>query len=214
MLAKEINNIIRRTREYAKLLPKPTRSTIKAGIDTLSTNLDEDKDMLITSPPYLQAQEYIRQAKMDLFWLGYPEAKVKQLSKRELPYSDVMPCPINSDAYHQWRERIEGPHFKRVFDRYFWGVLGALTRLQQNVRSYLFLFVGPATIRTHPVPIDHIFVEHFTSLGWIHESTLKDTIVSRRMFFYRSNPATGLNDQRMRTESLVVLHRMIKRKFL
>jgi hypothetical protein len=94
-----------------------------------------------------------------------------------------------------------------TFDRYFWGVLGALTRLQEKIRSYLFLFVGPATVRGCPVPIDRIFAEHFTALGWTHEATLKDTIVAHQMFFYHNNPATGLKDQRMRSESLVILRR-------
>lgn len=95
----------------------------------------------------------------------------------------------------------------KIFDVYFWGVLGALTRLQEKISSYLFLFVGPATLRGRPVPIDDIFLQHFTSLGWAHEITLVDTIVARRMFFYNNNPATGLKDKRMRTESLVVLKR-------
>ena len=41
---------------------------------------------MITSPPYLQAQEYIRSTKMELFWLGYSEAKIRELSRLEIPY--------------------------------------------------------------------------------------------------------------------------------
>lgn len=206
-LEENIKNVLKGWREYQILLPKPVKSMVKGGVDSLSMDLSEDRDMLITSPPYLQAHEYIRQAKMDLFWLGYPETTVKELSKQEIPYRAVQPCSIESEAYLQWTHQIQEPHLRMTFNSYFWGVLGALTRLQKKVSSYLFLFVGPATIRGRPVPIHRIFIEHFTALGWAHEATLTDKIVARQMFFYHNNPATGLKDQRMRAENLVILHR-------
>jgi hypothetical protein len=95
----------------------------------------------------------------------------------------------------------------RLYQRYFFGVLGTLSHLQEHISSKLLLFLGPATIRTNPVPIDRIFAEHFEALGWKHEITLVDTIVARTMFFYRLNPATGVKDKRMSTEHLVVLSR-------
>lgn len=206
-LEENIKNVLKGAKEYRKLSPKPVKSTVKGGVDTLTMDLCEERDILITSPPYLQAQEYMRQAKMDLFWLGYSEAVVKELSKKEIPYRAVPPCSIKSETYLQWAEGIQEPRMRMMFDRYFCGVLGALTRLQEKVSSYLFLFVGPATIRGRPVPIDRIFGEHFSALGWIHEVTLRDTIVARQMFLYHNNPATGLKDERMRTESLLVLRR-------
>ncbi|MFC2047935.1 hypothetical protein ACFLSK_00690 [Chloroflexota bacterium] len=206
-LAENVQNVKRGVKEYLELSPKNVKATVRGGVDTLSMNLSEERDILITSPPYLQAQEYIRQAKMDLFWLGYPETFIKDLSKQEIPYRAVAPFDIQSEAYAQWTRTIQEHHLQVTFDRYFWGILGALTRLQEKISSYLFLFVGSATVRGCPVPIDRIFAEHFTALGWNHEATLKDTIVARQMFFYNNNPATGLKDQRMRTESLVVLRR-------
>jgi hypothetical protein len=203
----EVHAIIRGVAEHYSLSPKPVESTVRGGVDTLTMDLSEEMDILITSPPYLQAQEYIRHAKMDLFWLGYPESLIRELSKKEIPYRDVEPCDIKSDIYHTMRQQIEEEHLLKIFDVYFQGVLGALTRLQKKASSYLFLFVGPATLRGRPVPIDDIFLQHFTALGWTHEITLVDTIVARRMFFYNNNPATGLRDKRMRTESLVVLKR-------
>ena len=76
-LEENMSSILRGAKEYWKLSPKSVRSTVKAGVDTLGMDLAEERDILITSPPYLQAQEYIRQAKMDLFWLGYSEARAK-----------------------------------------------------------------------------------------------------------------------------------------
>ena len=207
MVSKEMRKVVKRIREYWKLSPKQVGAVVKSGIDTLTTELEEERDLLITSPPYLQSHEYIRQAKMDLIWLGYSEDEVRKLSKLEIPYRDVESQSINSETFHKWRDAIEEEHLQKVFERYFWGVLGALTRLQKQISSYLFLFVGRPSMRGRPVPIDRIFAEHFTALDWIHEVTLRDTIVSRRMFFYRVNPATGLKDRRTQMENLVILKR-------
>jgi len=207
MLKEEIKRVLQGLREYWLLSPKQTEAVIKAGVDTLNMDLAEDKDILITSPPYLQSQEYIRQAKMDLFWLGFKETQIKELSKLEIPYRDVNPCDILSKTYHEWKTRIKEQHLQRIFNNYFWGVLGALTRLERKVSSYMFLFVGHTSMRGQSVPIDRIFAEHFTTLGWIHEKTLVDTIVARRMFSYKINPATGIKDQRTPVENLVILRR-------
>lgn len=41
-------------------LKRPTFIEVKAGIDTSVENLKQDIDILISTSPYLQAQEYIR----------------------------------------------------------------------------------------------------------------------------------------------------------
>ena len=202
-----VEQVLAGQREYAALDPRPVRSTVRAGVDGLATTPETGHDVLITSPPYLQAQEYIRASKMDLFWLGHSEAEVKALVKREFPYQDVPEIPILSNTYQQCLQDIEEPNMARLFRRYFFGVLGTLTKLQEHVSERLLLFVGPATIRTRPIPIDRVFVEHFAALGWRHEATLIDTIVSKNLFSYRVNPATGAPDRRMKTERLVVLSR-------
>jgi len=207
MLERELGKIIQGIKEYQTFKPKQVKAIVKGGVDTLTTDLKEEKDILITSPPYLQSQEYIRQAKLDLFWLGHSEDEVRRLSKLEIPYRNVTPQPIHSKTFSMLRSDIKENHMQRVFDRYFWGVLGALTSLQEKVSSYLFLFVGRTSIRGRPVPIHRIFAEHFAELGWVHEVTLRDTIVARRMFSYRVNPATNRKDRRTPVENLVILRR-------
>lgn len=202
-----VEHVLAAQEEYAGLAPKPVRAVVRAGVDGLAAVPETGHGVLITSPPYLQAQEYIRASKMDLFWLGHSEARVRELGKLEFPYQDVPEIPVHSETYHECLEAIHEPHMARLFRRYFFGVLGTLTNLQEHISDRLLLFVGPATIRTRPVPIDRIFIEHFESLGWRHEASLVDTIVSKNLFSYRVNPATGAPDRRMKTENLVVLAR-------
>jgi len=207
ILLKEMNKVVKGINEYESLAPKNTKAIIRGGVDTLKQNLTEKKDILITSPPYLQSQEYIRQAKLDLFWLGYSEKKVKELGKLELPYCKVEPCQIHSETYLKYRDRIKDKHIQGVYDKYFWSILGVLTRLEKDINSHMFIFVGHASARGNSIPLDKIIIEHLKNYGWEHEKTFVDTIVSRRLFSYKINPASKMKDKRTKVENLVVLKR-------
>jgi len=72
------------------------------------------------------------------------------------------------------------------------------------------IFVGPAKVRNIPIPIDDIIIEHLEKLGWRHEITFIDKIVSRVMFESKINPASGREDSRIKTEHLIILKRSLK----
>ena len=208
MLMNEFNKLDKSIKEYWSLNPKDTKHTIRCGIDTLNESLREKKDILITSPPYLQSQEYIKQAKLDLFWFGYSEEEIKRLGKLEIPYGNIKPCKIYSKTYEECRKKLTEKHIIKVFDKYFWGILGAFTRLQEDINSYMFLFVGHSSTRGHKIPLDIILIEHLSKFGWKHETTFVDKIVSRRLFQYKQNPASKIKDKRTSVENLVVLKRI------
>lgn len=207
MLEKNISVLLNRIKEYHSLYPESVKYQIKSGIDVLETRLDKEVDILITSPPYLQAQEYIRSTKLELFWLGHEESSIRELSKREIPYRRVNEIKIYSEKYYELREKIKEDHLKKLYDRYFHAILRCFSILGEQVKERMFIFVGPAKIRTTPIPIDDIVVEHMKGCGWEHEMTYMDKIVSRAMFESHVNPATGLSDKRMQTEHLVVLRK-------
>lgn len=204
-IEKNLRGLIKSLKEYDELDPKRVKYTVKAGVDITKENLSQSHGILITSPPYLQAQEYIRNSKIDLFWTGFSAEQIKELGKKELPYGDVEEITIHSKTYREYRDRIKEADLLKVYDRYFWGVLGALTKLQNSIASHMFLFVGSANMRNMNIPLYQIFTEHFTALGWKHEITYIDKIVAKKLFSYRINPATGKADNRMTKEQLVVL---------
>src|SRR3989344_3033156 len=206
MLEHNINKVIKGIEEYQMLNPKDVKGVIK-NVDTFRENLTEKKDILITSPPYLQSQEYMRQAKLDLFWLNFHQKTVKELSKLEMPYRDVEPIEIKSKTFMKYHNEIKEPHIQKAFDRYFWGVLGSFTRLQNNISKYMFIFVGHSSTRGQAIPLDKIFIEHLTNYGWKHEKTLSDTIVNRQLFSYKVNPASKMKDARTSVENLIILKR-------
>ncbi len=205
MLEKEICKLLKKVWEYNRLNPKQVEYRIRSGIDTLETKLENNVNILITSPPYLQAQEYIRSTKLELFWLKYEESYIKELSKKEIPYRPVNKIKIHSEKYYEFRENIKEEHLRTLYDRYFHDILNAFSILGENVTDYMCIFVGPAKIRTTSIPIDDIIIEHLKESGWKHEVTFIDKIVSRVMFESNINPASGEKDSRIKTEHLVVL---------
>jgi hypothetical protein len=208
MLEREIQKTLQKLSEYQTLGPQKVKSTVKAGVDVLEEDLKEPVNILITSPPYLQAQEYIRSTKLELFWLGYTENYIQSLSKKEIPYRKVPAIEVLSETYRFYRKSIEEKHLLGLYDSYFFAVLSALERLSQKVSDYMFVFVGPAKIRGQKIPIHEIICQHLTAKGeWLHEKTYIDRIVSRVMFRAKKNPATGLEEERMEREYLVVLRR-------
>jgi len=210
MLEKEIHLLLKKICQYNKLNPKNVNYEIKSGIDTLKTKLDREVNILITSPPYLQAQEYIRSTKLSLFWLGYEESYIKSLSKKEIPYRPVEEIEIYSEKYYEFREKIKEKHLKKIYDRYFHAILKIFSTLGEKVKDYMCIFVGPAKVRNIPIPIDDIIIEHLEKLGWRHEITFIDKIVSRVMFESKINPASGREDSRIKTEHLIILKRSLK----
>jgi hypothetical protein len=208
LLEKELEKTLQKLAQYQTLSPQKVQSVVKAGVDVLEEDLEDPVNILITSPPYLQAQEYIRSTKLELFWLGFTEEYIQSLSRKEIPYREVPAIEVLSEVYHAYRKAIEEKHLLRLYDRYFFAILSALERLSRKVSSYMLVFVGPAKVRGQSIPIHEVIVQHFTAKGeWVHEKTYIDKIVSRVMFRAEKNPATGLEDQRMDKEFLVVLRR-------
>lgn len=207
MWRKETLKLLKKIWEYNNLNPKKVSYKIKSSIDTLYAELNGNVNILITSPPYLQAQEYIRSTKLDLFWLGYKEDYIKKLAKLEIPYRKIEETKIYSNKFYKYREKIKEKHLIDLYNNYFQAILQIFSRLSMKVEDYMFIFVGPAKIRNLSIPIDEIIVEHLKNFGWTHKKTYVDKIVSRVMFESKINPASGIEDSRMKTEHLVVLQR-------
>jgi len=207
-LEDQFENLKQKLKEYQTLNPEKVNYKLKAGVDVLKEDLEEPVNILITSPPYLQAQEYIRTTKLELFWLGFKEDQIRNLSKREIPYSNSSEFEIFSNTYRFYRALIDEKHLLKLYDNYFFAIMQVFERLSKKVSDYMFIFVGNAKVRNKKIPIHQIIIEHFeNNKDWTHEKTYIDKIASRVMFSSEKNPATGIEDQRMDKEYLVVLKR-------
>ena len=176
------------------------------GVDSATYSFDPSKvfDGLITSPPYMQAQEYIRTSKLELYWLGYPNEYIKKLSKLEIPYRKPSRT-ISTLTLDTLKEKIERDDLKRVANSYFSNTIDALEHAMENMKkgAYSCIFIGNPTVNGIQVEIWRIFKEYFVNKGYSFVTVYEDKIKNRQLFTSRNNK----NPSGMKSEFLLILRK-------
>ena len=174
------------------------------GVDSSDVAVPRVCDALITSPPYLQAQEYIRSTKMDLFWLGHTEEEVQALSRLEIPYRKPDRV-IQTETLDKVREILARDDLRKRLDSYFCHTVNALENSMNQLKpnAAACIFVGNPRIDGITVEIWRILVEYFTERGWTFEKVYEDRIKTRKLFGARKNK----NPDGMKSEFLLILRK-------
>jgi len=216
MYWENVSDILEKINEYRSYNPKNVeiliRTSKKEGnnfiiFDAINEKINKDVRLLITSPPYLQAQEYIRSFKLELAWLGFTGSELSSLINHEIPYNNPPKVEIKSKLFYELREEIKKLNHSKLlelYDSYFYSLIKFLNNNYEKFDT-VAIFVGPVKIRNIRIPIDSILQEHLENLGFKHVETLIDKIVSRRLFKVEVNPATGIIDERTPTEHLLIM---------
>jgi len=178
-----------------------------AGVDSAKFRVEGVKqiDALITSPPYLQAQEYIRTSKLELYWLGYSEAQIKEVSRLEIPYRKAERV-VETPTLNAVRARLQHQKLHRLLDSYFDHTLAALENNGGLIRKggKLCVFIGNPKVDGIEVETWRIFAEYFAERGFKFEVVFEDTIKARQLFKHRKNK----NPAGMKSEYLLVMSKM------
>lgn len=159
-------------------------------------------DCVLTSPPYLQAQEYIRTSKLELYWLGYSENEIKRLSKLEIPYRRADQI-IETPTLNCVREQIARSDLRAMLDSYFCYTLRALENAARTLRpqGHACIFVGNPKIDGIEIETWRIILEYFSERGFTFNHVFEDRIKNRQLFRQRKNK----NPEGMKSEFLLVL---------
>jgi hypothetical protein len=184
---------------------KPTKYF--AGVD--SSDFDFSKipevDCIITSPPYLQAQEYIRTFKLEMMWLGIPQDKIKEYMSKEIPFREA-PSKIEGDYINKIREKIGRKDLLKLFDSYFWFTIKALENASKRLvkGGKLCVLIGNPKMKGIEVEIWKVIYEYFVNnLHFKFIDLFDDKIVYRKLFTGRNNQ----NPEGMKSEYLLVLEK-------
>jgi hypothetical protein len=199
-------------REIEKTVPNPQCNPliVVRAVDAVTTSDYPDKVVgVLTSPPYLQAQEYIRSFSWELKLLGVSEETISKLRKFEIPYRPPVDIEILSDTYYEVLDSISEEKFKSLLRSYFTSVLIVLEKTvhKAEANSIIGIFAGEATVRGNPIPIAKIIGEHLTRKLQLEElirDRLEDKIKRRRLFKGRKN----LNPDGIKIEHLVFLRKL------
>ena len=178
----------------------------QGGVDSSYIAVPRKCDALITSPPYLQAQEYIRSTKMDLFWLGHTEEEVQELSRLEIPYRKPDRI-IQTETLDKIRKLLTRDDLRKRLDSYFCHTVNALENSMNQLKpnATACIFVGNPRIDGIMVEIWRILAEYFTERGWTFEKVYEDRIKKRKLFGARKNK----NPEGMKSEYLLILTKKV-----
>ena len=203
---RNINDFVM-TSSYNNSIEKPApplRVEFSGGVDSSYFTFRREFDCLITSPPYLQAQEYMRTAKLDLFWLGYKEEDIRRLSRLEIPYRKADRL-IQTPTLERIRSELTRKDLLGLLDSYFCHTINALENSMAQLKSNATacIFIGNPLIDGNKVEIWRILKEYFTDNGYSFEKVYEDRIKSRQLFGARKNK----NPDGMKSEFLLILRK-------
>ena len=176
----------------------------QGGVDSSYVTVPRMCEALITSPPYLQAQEYIRSTKMELFWLGHTEEEVRELSRLEIPYRKADRI-IQTETLDKVREMLTRDDLQKRLDSYFSHTVNALENSMNQLKpnATACIFVGNPRIDGIMVEIWRVLAEYFTERGFVLEKIYEDRIQTRKLFGGRKNK----NPDGMKSEFLLILRK-------
>jgi DNA modification methylase len=172
-------------------------STIQKGDARLLPIEEGSVDFVLTSPPYLNAIDYMRGHKFSLLWMGYPLGKLRWLrstmigTERGLWHSDGLP----SDIEECLNKKIEEDHKKALVRRYLSDmrkVFGEIERVLKPGGVGLFV-VGPTIINAKKTDTEQIL----SQLGDHAGLTLVGSTVRHINATHRSLPPPQLVDRQV-----------------
>ncbi len=180
------------------------KTVFYGGIDSSNfvLNSDIEAKAIITSPPYLQAQEYIRTSKLELYWLGHTEEEIKKVSKMEIPYRKAEKT-MNTPTLDLLHQALTRDDLRAMLDSYFYHTIRALENSAQSLvqNGHLCVFVGNPKVDGIEVETWRIISEYFGQHGFEFLHIYEDRIKNRQLFRNRKNK----NPDGMKSEFLLVM---------
>lgn len=163
---------------------------------------EETIDCIVTSPPYIYAQEYFRSTKIDMYWLGMVDDKsVRRLTKMEIgqklkPISNLDSFLLKIEPYKNALRTIKkrSENFKTKeniprFEAYFNDMLYFIRLSAQLLakKGILAIFIGEPRVFGSPINVKDIISEMLTKNCFKLTDTLFDVIKSRHLLRNRLN---------------------------
>ncbi|MGH9748213.1 MAG: DNA methyltransferase [Candidatus Acidiferrales bacterium] len=170
----------------------------------------ESVDAVITSPPYLNAIDYLRGHRLSLVWLGYSIGELRALRSRSIGAEKGAPPTLSPFAEH-WLLRKAGPvedlpaRELGMVRRYAHDVYGLLRELARVVKknARVLLVVGNSCLKGVPVWNAQINVAAADMVGFRTGDCSERALPAAHRYLPLSADKSGALGRRMRTETLL-----------
>jgi len=195
---------IKQMSEFSNLLIKPPPSCKIFCEDVRDFNFNgKNIDLIITSPPYISAQKYLRSVRLQANWLGYDADMQKEIEEGTIGTertSKAYYSNIQLTGYENLDElikKIYGKNRERagIVSKYFIEMEQALNHLFSILNSdgVLVLVIGTNTAAKYEVDTNKFLMKICQDIGFSVERIMRDKIVSRSLMTKR-NTTAGIID--------------------
>ncbi|MEO3854718.1 hypothetical protein [Acrocarpospora sp. B8E8] len=183
--------------------------------DARATGLrDGSIDLIITSPPYLNAIDYLRGHKLSLVWLGYSISDVRAIRSVSVGAEKGIDAP-SSDPLGLLRDAVEcywhlTSRYQRMVDRYLLDLISMYAEqgriLKPGGRS--ITVIGNSALRGYFLRNDEAVIIAAELSGLVLEDRYeRDLPANRRYLPPPTENRTAQLGKRMRTESVLKFRR-------
>lgn len=188
--------------DFNSIVSNHSSKTTLINNDIRNTNLlSKDIDMVITSPPYISAQKYVRSTRLEAYWLDVSKQAQLIVNKNTIgteritsdQYKDLLLTghPKIDDLISKIYPK--NPLRAGITSKYFIDMEQVLKKIYLilNKRGTLVLIIGDNTVTGLKVPTSKFLKDFCTNLGFKTDSVFIDKINSRGLMTKR-NPTANL----------------------
>ena len=193
-------------------MPHGPRASVRMGDARAIPAEDASVDLILTSPPYINAIDYLRTHKFSLLWMGHRLEALRELrgtmigTERGLWTMDGLP----TDLERRLGRMIEKPRRRAIARRY----LSDLQRVLREIERVLtpdgaaILVMGPTILSSTRTDAERVLAELGSNVGLrVVTSTIRALPAARRSLpppYASRGDALGL---RVRREVIVALRK-------
>ena len=182
-----------------------------ADARTLDSIDTDSVDLALTSPPYLNAIDYIRGHRLALVWLGYEMAPLREIRSSSIGAERTMsgteaPCDISPFVTEHTGSCINDRHLGWV-RRYAADMNSVLRQLRRVVKrsGQAVLVLGNSFLRGSKIDNARLIESLAMSVGFQLQDRCTREIPARRRYLPPPSGGTNALDARMRTETILTL---------
>ncbi|MEM9308594.1 MAG: hypothetical protein AAGA74_14960 [Pseudomonadota bacterium] len=172
---------------------------------------DATVDSIVTSPPYLNAIDYMRGHRLSLVWLGYSVAHLRSVRARSVGAEIVDNCEIDEEIQSFFAKLHDDVDQKKrkMLRRYYRDLRGLTNeayRVLKPGRRATYV-IGNSRIKGHEIANSELLTLAAQKVGFeIVEQTVRDIPENRRYMPLSNSEGTTLA-KRMRTEHVLVFEK-------
>lgn len=169
-------------------------------------------DMVVTSPPYLNAIDYMRGHKFALIWLGYSIPELRAIRSNSIGAERALDCPAEAEVA-ELVARIEHEALnpsqlpRAILERYSHDLLRFAKQMQRVLKpeARLIAVVGNSSLRGNFIRNDYLVERALHHYGFATESSAERPLPESKRYLPITASRSSAITRRMRTETILQL---------